>query len=347
MAPKLGERASTILFAVIDDYIRTGEPVGSRTISKRDEINVSPATIRNIMADLEEMGYLAQPHTSAGRIPTDRSFRYYVDQLIHLKHLIGLSEGEMTELRQGLTFQNMEIKDIVRETSRLLSHISRYASVVVAPKFTETVFKYIDFVKLSDSRVLAILVSHSGMIYNKLIFDDEEISQDKLSWMSRYLNDTLADLTLKDVRKKIIREMEDEKNLYDQLMMTALSISRKIVEEQISDDLFIEGSSYIFDYPEFTDLDKMKKIFQMFEKKHSLLRLLDKVAKTDGIKIFIGSENQIYDMKDCALVASPYGRGGHVLGSIGIIGPTRMNYGKVIPIVDYAAHLVSKIIEDE
>ena len=344
MSFDLGDRAKAILSAVIDDFIKTGGPIGSRTISKRKDIDVSPATVRNIMADLEEIGFLSQPHTSAGRIPTDRAFRFYVDSIVEVKNI---SEDEGKKIEDSLRISNMELKDIVKNTSKVLSDISHYASVVITPKFPDTVFKYIDFVKISWNQILIILVSRSGLIHNKLIYDDEGFGQDKLDWMSRYLNDILSELTLREVRKKILREMKDEKNLYDNLLMKALLISKKVVEEEIEDDdIFIEGSTYIFDYPEFTDLEKMKRLFQAFENKHNLIKLLDKVAKADGIKVFIGSENSIYNMSDCTLIASPYRKGKEILGSIGVIGPTRMNYERVIPIVDFTSNLVSRILEE-
>jgi len=226
--------------------------------------------------------------------------------------------------------------------------MSRYVSMVSTPGFSETQFKYIDFVKLSENRILSILVSKTGMIYNKLIAVEEEFSQDKLAWMSRYLNDILSDLTLGEVRRRIILEMRNEKNLYDNILMNALRMSRNVFDTEIVDDgLFIEGSSYIFDYPEFTDTAKMKEIFKTFENKSNLIKLLDKVTRADGVKVYIGSETNIQTMKDCTLVASPYRKEGNILGSIGVIGPTRMDYAKVIPIVDFTAHLISRLLDEE
>jgi heat-inducible transcriptional repressor len=345
MGIELGDRARAVLFAVITDFIRSGDPVGSRTVSKRGALDVSPATIRNIMADLEEMGLLVQPHTSAGRIPTERAYRFYVDSLIEMKYV---SEDEGRRIESDIRPSSGELKDLVRETSRVLSKMSQCVSMVSTPGFFETVFKYIDFVKLSENRILAILVSKTGMIYNKLIFDEEEFAQEKLNWMSRYLNDILSDMTLREVREKVLTEMKNEKNLYDRILLNALKMSRDVFDtEIIEDEVFIEGSTYIFDYPEFTDVTKMKRLFLAFENKHNLIKLLDRVTRADGVKVFIGSENKIQNMQECALVASPYRKGGHILGSIGVIGPTRIDYAKVIPIVDFTANLITKILDEE
>ncbi len=345
MDSELTERAKAVLFAVITDFIRTGDPVGSRTISKRGTLDVSPATIRNIMADLEEIGFLTQPHTSAGRVPTERAYRFYVDSLVEVTDL---SEEEGRQIETSLKPSSHEIKDVVRETSRVLSEMSRCVSMVSTLGFSETIFKYIDFVKISDSQILAVLVSKTGMIYNKLIHNEEEFSQEKLNWMSRYLNDTLSELTLKDVRKKILQEMQSEKNLYDKILVNALTMSKDVFDAEITeDDLHIEGSTYIFDYPEFTEIVTMKKIFKAFENKHHLIKLLDKVARASGVKVFIGSESNIQNMRDCTLVASPYRKEGHILGSIGVIGPTRLDYAKVIPIVDFTANLITRILDEE
>ena len=345
MGIELTERARAVLFAIVTDFIRSGDPVGSRTISKRGALDVSPATIRNIMADLEEIGLLTQPHTSAGRIPTEQAYRFYVDSLVEVKDI---SEDEGRQIEGSLRPTSNELNDVVKETSRVLSEMSHCVSMVSTPGFSETVFRYIDFVRLSENKILAILVSRTGMIYNKLILNEEEFSQEKLNWMSRYLNDILSDLTLKEVRKKILQEMRNEKTLYDKILLNALKMSRDVVDEEIIDDeLFIEGSTYIFDYPEFTDVTKMKKIFKTFENRHHLIRLLDRVTRANGVKVFIGSENNIQNMQECTLVASPYRKGGYILGSIGVVGPTRMDYGKVIPIVDFTANLITRILDEE
>jgi heat-inducible transcriptional repressor len=345
MEIELSNRAKAVLFTIITDFIRTGDPVGSRTISKRGALDVSPATIRNIMADLEEIGLLVQPHTSAGRVPTERAYRFYVDSLVKVSDLT-LDEERMIE--KNLNPPTRELKDVVRETSRVLSEMSRCVSMVSTPGFSETRFKYIDFVKLSENRILAILVSKTGMIFNKLIPVEDEFNQEKLAWMSRYLNDVLSDLTLKEVRRKIIHEMQSEKNLYDNILIHALRMSRNVFETEIGDDeLFIEGSTYIFDYPEFTDITRMKEIFKTFENKSNLIKLLDKVTRAEGVKVYIGSETKIQTMRGCTLVASPYRKEGNILGSIGVIGPTRIDYAKVIPIVDFTAHLITRLLDEE
>lgn len=342
MAETLLERSTKILHAIINEYILTGEPVGSRTISKKYNLDLSPASIRNAMADLEEMGLLSQPHTSAGRIPTDEGLRYYVDCILKVREL---TKQEKQTIKSGYRPLNLEIIDVMKETSLLLSKISRYTGIVLAPKFNNRIFKHIEFIKLNENQILIVFVSKEGIIHNKVIQIEENLSQDELYKFTRYLNEILTGLTLREIREKIIDEMKKESNMYDRLLSRALKLSQKVFGNYPDDDIYIGGKCNIFDFPEFCDVEKMKTILRTFEEKNILIKLLDKAMEADGIQIFIGTESQFQEMEGCSIVTSPYTWKDYALGTIGVIGPTRMNYCDVVPIVDYIAKMVSKTMD--
>ena len=342
MAETLLERSTNILHAIINEYILTGEPVGSRTISKKYNVDLSPASIRNIMADLEDMGLLSQPHTSAGRIPTDEGLRYYVDCILKVREL---TKQEKETIKSRYRPLNLEITDVMKETSLVLSKISRYTGIVLAPKFNNRIFKHIEFIKLNENQILIVFVSKAGIIDNKVVEIEENLSQDELYKFTRYLNEILTDLTLSEVREKIIDEMKKESNMYDRLLSRALKISQKVFGNYREDDIYIGGKCNIFEFPEFCDVEKMKTILRTFEEKNILIKLLDKAMETDGIQIFIGTESQSQEMKGCSIVISPYTWKDYALGTLGVIGPTRMNYCDVVPIVNYTAKMVSKIMD--
>ncbi|PIZ21064.1 MAG: heat-inducible transcription repressor HrcA [Deltaproteobacteria bacterium CG_4_10_14_0_8_um_filter_43_12] len=342
MAETLLERSTNILHAIINEYILTGEPVGSRTISKKYNLSLSPASIRNAMADLEEMGLLSQPHTSAGRIPTDEGLRYYVDCILKVREL---TKQEKETIKSRYRPLNLEITDVMKETSLVLSKISRYTGIVLAPKFNNRIFKHIEFIKLNENQILIVFVSKAGIIDNKVVEIEENLSQDELYKFTRYLNEILTDLTLSEVREKIIDEMKKESNMYDRLLSRALKISQKVFGNYREDDIYIGGKCNIFEFPEFCDVEKMKTILRTFEEKNILIKLLDKAMETDGIQIFIGTESQSQEMKGCSIVISPYTWKDYALGTLGVIGPTRMNYCDVVPIVNYTAKMVSKIMD--
>lgn len=336
---ELSERGKSILNALITEYIVTGEAVGSRTLSKKYDLGLSPASIRNVMADMEKLGFLSQPHTSAGRVPTDKGLRYYVDYILETRKLTRQERESIESIYQT---PNLQIIDVMKETSRLLSSFSRYAGIITAPKFSNIIFKHVEFVKLKKNQILTVFVSKTSIIQNKIIESEEELSQDTLYQFTRYLNEILVDLSLKDVRKKIIGEMKKEKNTYNRLLSQALRLSQKAFSGDMEEYVYIDGKFNIFDCPEFCDMKKLKTIFRALEEKGILVRLLDRLMQGDGTKISIGTENQFHEMQECSIVASPYTWGEYALGTLGVIGPTRMNYCDIVPIVDYTAKMVSK-----
>ena len=345
MAFELGERDRVILQAVVTDYIRTAEPVGSRALSKRYDLELSPATIRNVMADLEDLGFLKQPHTSAGRIPTESGLRYYVDSILEVREI---GSQQQTAIQRGLTGVIPELEQLVRNSSKVLSSVSKQIGIVVAPKFSQLVLKHLQFIRLNRKSVLVILVGTSGMIQNRIIEIDEGLAQDDLDRFNRYLVDILGGLSISEIKVRIVEEMRQEKNQFDEMLSRALALSHKVFESsEDEDDVYVEGRMNLLEYPEFSDVEAMKSIFTAFEDKNILVRLLDKTLHASGVQIFIGSENEMTEMKDCTLIASRYSRGSRALGTLGVIGPTRLNYSKVIPVVDYTAKLLSQILESD
>jgi heat-inducible transcriptional repressor len=341
MQEHLTERSRHILEAIIEDYIISAEPVGSRTISRRHGLSLSPASVRNVMADLEEMGFLTSPHASAGRVPTDKAYRFYVDSLVGSSRI---AREEREEIRKRCSLTGRDIGEVLKETSRMLSSVSHYMGIVVAPRFTANVFRHIEFLKLGGKRLLAIFVAQSGTVQNKIIETDEELQFADLARMSNYLDELLKGLTITQVKNRILEEMREEKIRYDALLARALKLSQQTLE--VTDaEVFIEGQANILEQPEFADVAKMKEIIRAFEEKGQLLALLEQSMAAEGVQIFIGAESHLNRMSGMSLVTSTYVTGKNTLGILGVIGPTRMGYAKVIPIVDYTARQVSRLLE--
>lgn len=342
MADQLDARKWQVLRAVTRDYILTALPVGSEKITKKYRLNLSPATVRNIMASLEEKGYLEQPHVSSGRIPTDRAFRCYVDALKDPKPLRrDLKELIMTRFPYAV----QDVGEVMQETSRILSRVSHYTSVVSAPRFLQTVFERIDLFRLDSSRVLIVLFSPAGVLYHRIIEGLMDFSKQDLEQAADYLNRHIRGLSLSEAREKILKQMESEKEKYRQILDRIWNVSEWILEEDRT-EVYIDGQSNILDYPEFSvDIRKMKTLLRALEEKGMLLQLLDKVMEGKGIKVYIGTESQWDEMADCSLIMSNYYQGGVPLGTLGIIGPKRMDYSRVIPLVEFAAQVVGEKLE--
>ncbi len=341
MAEQLSDRGKRILEAVIEDYIATAEPVGSRTVTRSHALALSPATVRNVMSELEEMGFLISPHTSSGRIPTDKAYRLYVNSILEVKHI---ARDNREEIQRRCRLAGKDLAQVLQETSRLLSSTSSYMGVVMAPRPAANVFRQIEFVKLAGRRILAIMVSQNGTVQNRLIQTEEEIPPEDLVRMANYLNELLEGLTIAQVRERLLEEMQSEKVRYDSMMSRALCLSEQTISTE-GPELFLEGQANILDQPEFADAAKMRDVFRAFEKKSTLLDLLDRSMHADGVQIFIGSESHLLNMEGMSLITSTYMTGKDTVGVLGVIGPTRMGYGRVIPIVDYTAKLISRLLE--
>ncbi len=338
----LDERNKKVLQAVIDSYIASGSPIGSTVLVKRYDFGLSSATLRNIMAELEELGYLTHPHTSAGRIPTDRGYRYYIDSLISVEN-----EGEDLEghLRQAPPLQSGDLQALMTEVSKFLATLSHCAGVVIAPSEPEGQYKHIEFVRLRGRKVLIIFVTNNGSVQNKLIELDENIQQHELNYFSAYLDEELEQWTLPEIRHRLVEKMREEKQVFMRLMDETYKASQE-VQERDTEKVYIGGASQIFENPEFANVEKMKILFKAFEDKYKLVKLLDWSAAASGIKVFIGSENPFFEMQGCSLVVGTYKGGTNVVGTLGVIGPTRMQYKQVIHVVDYTAKLLTKLLEE-
>ena len=341
---ELTQRDQVVLEAVITDYVETGEPVGSRTISKRGVMNVSPATIRNVMADLEEMGLLHQPHTSAGRVPTAKGLRLYLDSIMHSRQLEG---PEKERIRYAMRASQQNIRDLLRGTSKLLSQYCKQAGVVLWPKLSITSFKHIEFLRLGPFDIMVILISKVGLVHQTHIGSTEEITQIELDKYSRYINELLQDVPLSKVKERIMDEMESEKALFDELFSRALKMAHQAIQDTDEEsEIYIEGRTNLLDNPEFAHVEQMRRILRAFEDKSKMIRLLDETLKAPaGIQIMLGTEGELREWQEISLISAPYGRGTTPLGVVGVIGPLRMDYSRIIPIVEFTAQFLSQILE--
>ncbi len=342
---ELSQRDKKILKAVVVDYIKSGEPVGSRTVSKKYMTNLSSATIRNVMADLEDLGYLYQPHTSAGRVPTEKGLRFYLESLMEIEKL---GKRERDAIRRAYLDLTGGVEEILKKTSQVLSNLCSQAAVVLWPRLTATKFKRIEFVRLYRNHVLTILVAESGIVHHRLVTYDEDIAQEELDKLSNYLNDILKDMTLGEVKNRILEEMKEEKALFDQIYNRAMQIMKKALQEKAEEaELYIEGQANLLDNPEFADIERLKRILRAFEDKSRLLKLLDMtLGSSEGVQIILGPETETQELNEISLVSSTYRKGEVVLGVVGVIGPIRMDYPKIVPIVDYTAQVLSELMEN-
>jgi heat-inducible transcriptional repressor len=344
MAEPLTDRSRTILEAIIEEHIATAQPVGSRVITRKKGINLSPASVRNVMADLEDLGFLVSPHTSAGRIPTEKGYRYYIDALLRIDRL---NRQQKQEIAQHYRNRGLQMAELLREASRSLSSLAHYTGLVMVPRIKSTVFRHIEFVKLSSHKVLAVFITQSGLVQNRLIETEEDLSPKDLEQITNYLNRTMTGMSIREAQASILAEMAREKALYDQLLQRAFQLSQVALDDAASGDVIIEGTSHLLEQPEFNDLERMKRIFRTFEQKSILIELLDSGLQAKGVQVIIGSETEYSELAGCSLITAAYsGKSGN-LGALGVIGPSRMRYSSIIPIVDYTATLISRMLEGE
>jgi heat-inducible transcriptional repressor len=353
--PPINRRAQKILQAVVKEYLQSGEAVGSRVVTRRHELGLSPATVRNVMADLEELGLLEQPHTSAGRVPTEQGLRFFIDSLLKVR---GLSPKEKDEIRlryaeQGTQRTGMDaVTEVVQRTSRVLSEITHHTGIVLAPDPSLQRFQHIEFVQLSEGKLLCILVTTEGRIENKLVQVDLSVDGGQLDRIHNYLDALLGGLSLTEVRRRIVHEMGLEKNRYDDMVSTALRLGQAALDQVDSSragGLVVTGQANIVDLARTDDpemLDRMRQLLQALEDKQVVLQLLDRTIKAEGIQVFLGAETAIASLGESSVVAVPYGPEEQPIGAIAVIGPMRMNYSKVISVVDFTADLVSQIISE-
>jgi heat-inducible transcriptional repressor len=335
------DRIQRVLWAVVDSYIINPDPVGSRFVTKKYAFNLSSATIRNIMADLEEMGFLHQPHTSAGRIPTDKGYRFYVDCLTQKESPIDPNVAH--PLVKNLENIRKDITSLLEETTKTLSLFSHYLGVALSPKPEKTTLRRISLFRYRTDRLAITFLTDEGIIQSKILRFDPEISQQDLSRISEYLNAEFTGYTIDEIRLKVLREMKREKVLCDSLISTAIKICQDALHFGQS-DVFISGLSEVLGLPDFSNLERIKELSRAIEDKHLIVKLLDALSESEGTKVIIGSENSATEMKRFSMVVSTYREGDRTIGTLGVIGPTRMDYLKAITIVDTTAQFLTKIL---
>jgi len=342
MGTILSDRNQDILRALIELHIESAEPVSSQAVARRLPTRLSPATVRNVMAELESAGLILSPHTSSGRVPTDQAYRFYVHALLHAD---GLNSDEQQELGNHYLLRGLGMDEALQRVSRVLSELSCYTGMVMAPLFSHTIFQRIEFVALPDSRVLVILVTESGIVEHRVIRVEEKVRQAELDQAANYLNHTLSGLSMAEAQVRILQEMAKEKAQVDSLLRRALRLSREALKDELGNQVFIEGTSHILEQPEFADLEKMKRLLRTFEQKSLLVSLLDRSRKVEGTQVFFGSESGLEELSGCSLITASFTSGRGATGCIGIIGPVRMPYSHVIPLVDCSARLISQLLK--
>ncbi|HEX4457908.1 MAG TPA: heat-inducible transcriptional repressor HrcA [Polyangia bacterium] len=345
MPDPLNHRARKILGAIVHEYLATGEAVGSRTVTRRHGIDLSPATVRNVMSDLEEAGLLKQPHTSAGRVPTDSGLRFFVDSLLKVR---SLSDKERVELSQRYHIAGDDVESALRDAAHVLAELSSHTAVLVTPRPEIDVLEHVEFVRLRDGQLLAVLVAKSGTVQNKIISSAESLEPEELDRIHNYLNEILAGLTLDEVRARVQKELADERMQYQAMQRKALELSQRALPDAGA-EVIVSGQARLLENVAAGDpqqLEKMKALFRRLEEKRLLADLLERTQLAEGIRVFIGAESAIDELSDFTIVAMNYGVEGDSkpLGTLGVIGPTRMNYSKVITLVDFTAQLVSSVI---
>lgn len=340
---ELHPREIGVLTTLIEDYIQTAAPVGSRTIAKKSKLNLSPATIRNIMSDLTDKGFLEQPHTSAGRVPSATGFRFYVDSILTF---YPLSSEKRNQIAALLGDEKLDVPDLLRKASRLLSAFAQQVSMVLAPKSSDIGFKHIDFVLLKAGLVMAILVVEGGIVQNKIITVDPGLGSEDLVRYSNYLNELFKGRTLAQVRTKLLQEMDAVRRQYQTMTQKALALAREAFSADKEREVFVEGTVHFFGHPEFSDPGKLRELLAMLEERTRLLQLLDQVSNPHGLSIFFGGEVAQDGFREYTLISSPYLAQNSPLGVVGVIGPIRMDYAKVVPLVDFTAHVISQLLKN-
>lgn len=326
----LTERQKLILNAIVDDYIRSAEPVGSRTISKRGDVNFSPATIRNEMSDLEELGYLEQPHTSAGRIPSHKGYRYYVDHLVKRGNL---SVQELDALRTFFTEKLQEMEHLIQHVATMLSSLTNYTSIVLGPELLSTTLKHLQIVPLNDKTAVAIIVTNTGHVENKVVTIPDGMSVLDIEKMVNLLNARLSGVPLLQFKSKLHNEVSSELGRYVAKYEELMSMIESVLQSDEEDRIFVGGTTNMLTQPEFRDVGKVKGILDLFDEAHTLVKLFSEASP--GIQVRIGAENSVEAISNCSLITASYSIDGQLLGTIGILGPTRMEYGKVISLLDH------------
>ena len=339
----LSERAQLLLKALIESYIRDGQPVGSRTLSRDSGLSLSSATIRNVMADLEELGFVVSPHTSAGRIPTDKGYRLFVDSLLKLKPL---QTEEIDDIERRLRNDVSNGRTLVQTVSQMLSSVTQMAGLVTLPNPHYVALSQIEFIGLSENRALAIMVMNNREVENRVVQLERAYSSEELRRAANYLNEAFAGRSLPEVRASLLKQLQETRQTMNQLMQDAIQMAQKVFETPGEERVgyVIAGETNLMGFAELSNVDRLRRLFEAFNEKHDMLRLLDNCLQAQGIQIFIGHESGYQILDDISVVTAPYMLDNQVVGVLGVIGPTRMAYERVIPIVDVTAKLLGSAL---
>jgi heat-inducible transcriptional repressor len=339
--PGLTERAQRLLKVLVERYINDGQPVGSRTLSRDSGLVLSPATIRNVMSDLEDMGYLCSPHTSAGRVPTARGYRFFIDSLLQLRPM----ESEQVDFLRRHLNPDQDTPHLIQSVSSLLSGFTRLAGIVMVPRRNVSTLRQVEFLPLSGDRVLVILVINEREVQNRIIHVQRRYTEAELQQAANFLNAEFFGKSIETVRKTLLREMQQAQQTMSGMMEAVVEMADKSFsapsEEQ---DFVLAGETNLMDCAELSDMERLRQLFEAFNQKRDLLHLLDQCLNAEGIQIFIGEEAGFEVFQACSMIAAPYSVGGRLVGVLGVIGPTRMAYERVIPIVDVTAKLLASAL---
>ncbi|MCA1743684.1 MAG: heat-inducible transcriptional repressor HrcA [Desulfonatronovibrio sp.] len=339
---ELNERQTDVLLTIVKNYILTGQPVGSRTVSRDSSLRLSPASIRNIMADLSDEGYIKQPHTSAGRIPTARGLRIYLDSNLEMEPL---SSEIQEKIKSTLVSVGPDLSQTLSQACKMLSAFSSQISLVITPSHQLIRWQQIDFVLIRPGLIMSILIMDGGIIQNKVISVEKEITSDDLIKFSNYLNEHFQGKTLLHVRASILAQMKTARRQFENLYENALKLAKESFEDT-NRQVYVEGTHYLFQDNDLSDINKMRELFRMLEEKSKLLKLLDKTIETKNLNIILGQEQKMDELSDFSVISSPYSLRDDNIGAVSIIGPTRMNYSKIIPAVDLTAKVISQFLHE-
>jgi heat-inducible transcriptional repressor len=332
------ERAQHVLRTLVEQFIRDGQPVGSRKLSKASGLSLSPATIRNVMADLEEYGFIASPHTSAGRVPTPKGYRLFVDTLVKFSPV---DDESLRQLRNQLSESvQLDPRAVAESASSALSTVTSMAGLVTLPKQAHVTLRQIEFLPISDRRVLTILVTSESEVQNRILIMDREYNREELQRAANYLNDNFVGKEMRDIRRLVLEQLQETQQSMNQLMIDTISFAQRALDRGANAGFVMKGETQLMNYEELSDVEQLRRLFDAFSQQREILGLLDRSIEADGVQIFIGEESGYKMLDNCSIVTAPYSVNDDVVGVLGVIGPTRMAYERVIPIVDITAKLV-------
>jgi len=340
---QLSPRDREILKDIIATYVLSAEPVSSRSVAKQGRLGLSAATIRNVMADLEEWGYLVQPHTSAGRVPTTAAYHMFIESMMQARKL---PARERRYIEENLANTQSDADHLMGVASHLLSELSQQVSIVVTPAIGDTVLKAIDFVPVAERKVLCVVVSQAGFVDNRVIETEEEIPRHELVRISNYLTENFAGHTLRDIRDRLLRQMAEERQQVDRMLARAIDLARDGLALDAQPEVLVDGASALLARPELADIQRVRRMFDAFADKARLVRMLNGCIQGGGVRVLIGADSDLTSELDFSLVASAYGAGEQPLGTLGIFGPSRMDYPKIIPLVHYLGQALSRALCD-